>query len=82
MSLLYIPLALLVIAFAGWMGYIIIDVVIPNQADHEDLRRMTCDTNIEEWIAEHPRFIDHQAFARQLFVACELGLEIPAFEEH
>ncbi len=79
---LMILLAIVVIAFGGLMTIYIIERGIPNWEEHEDLRYMTCDDNPAEWARTHTQFVDHQAFARQLAVACEIGTELPPFGGH
>jgi len=75
---LIILLAIVIIVFGGLLTI----YIIPIWEEHEDLRYMTCDDNPTEWARTNTRFIDHQAFARQLAVSCEIGTELLPFGGH
>lgn len=50
-----------------------------NSKEHEQLRAMDCSDppKLIEWADKHPRWLDHQTYARQLFVVCTVGGEKP-----
>jgi hypothetical protein len=69
----YIPIIGLVIVSVIMILGLLIPIYIENQKEHEQLRNMTCDDDILVWIKEHDRYVDHQAYARELFQICVLG---------
>lgn len=60
----------MVSAFLAWS----VQAVLQNMDEHEQLRQLNCDNPklALEWANKNTRYPDHQAYARQLFVACML----------
>ena len=74
-TLMTIVILALVLVFA----FVWAIILSPNAVEHEELRHLTCSDDAIKWANEHPKYIDHQSFARQIAIACKLGLEKPSF---
>lgn len=62
--------AVTVLAIAGILTFA--DYSAKNSLEHDQLRNMTCDRpeSILEWAKIHTTWIDHQAYARTLYLSC------------